>query len=442
MASPHRIEKIVTIIAANIAFVITVAMPLIYFWTASQGLSSRLHELAVRQAEIASKFVYINGKLWQFNLNSLEAQLSEGQTPRDRQYQIRLIKNNRGETLVSTNQALDSPTLSRAAPISNGFMTVGQLIIVESTRDIWLWSAIIVILSSILGVITFITLRILPLRALHETMRQLDRETQERHRAESALNHAQKLKSLGTLAGGMAHNLNNLLLPILALSKLVLKDLPAESSGQKRLERVIDAGRRASDLVTRFTSFARHQETERQITDIHETVHSALDLCKPMTSPNVVFKEFLDRQTGFCFIESEQIQTIVLNLVSNAIDAMDGEPGEIEIKLEKAHVNNAVTTTLQNLKAGPHALLTIADTGHGMDEATAGRIFDPFFTTKEVNKGTGLGLSTVYGSLMQNDGAIRVTSTVDVGTIFEIYLPLLEGATPQAASVRHKTEPA
>jgi signal transduction histidine kinase len=155
-----------------------------------------------------------------------------------------------------------------------------------------------------------------------------------------------------------------------------------------------------------------------------EIVRQGLSLVHSMLPSNVTIKEDLDKNTGMVFVDATQTQTVLMNLIANAVDSMDGETGDLNISLSRAFVDETPEKAIPGLEKGHYAKLTVADTGHGMDEKTLNRIFDPFFTTKEPDQGTGLGLSSAFGTIYKQGGTIRALSTLDVGTVFDVYLPL------------------
>ena len=246
----------------------------------------------------------------------------------------------------------------------------------------------------------------------------------ERKRMERELLRHQKMESLGGLAGGIAHNFNNLLLPILGLSTKTLEALPRQSEERENMEVVVRACERAKDLVEQILAFGRRTEIKRNDIDIHAILQETVVLARAMLPKAVSLTATLDPKTGVVFADAAQIGAVVMNLLSNAVDALDGAKGEVSVSLSRVDVDKSLAGALADLRAGPHARIRVGDTGMGMDEETCKRIFDPFFSTKEVNKGTGLGLSSAYGMIMGHDGAIDVSSRLGAGTTIDVYLPI------------------
>jgi PAS domain S-box-containing protein len=249
---------------------------------------------------------------------------------------------------------------------------------------------------------------------------------------ERQLLHAQKLEVLGTLAGGVAHDLNNTLVPILALTKVTANRLPADSRERKNLLTVMEACERARSLVQRILAFSRKQISEKRPFDLAATVREALRMLRAGLPATVQIVEHVADVPSF-FGDGSQLHQVIVNLVTNAAQAIDTAMGTITIELKRLDGD-----------AGVH--LAVSDTGCGMDDATAARIFEPFFTTKEVGQGTGLGLSMVHGIVSSHGGRIEVSSRLGDGTTFDIYLPLSQQAThasiEQARAAKYRGIPA
>jgi len=238
-------------------------------------------------------------------------------------------------------------------------------------------------------------------------------EARERE-LERQLLHSQKLEALGTLAGGIAHDLNNTLVPIMALSKITARRLEPGSVLRANLETIFEASERARDLVKRVVSFSRRDPLERRNTDIAATVNEALKLLRA-TIPSSICLETRITAVPLIAADGSQIHQVVTNLLSNAAQAIGAEIGKITVTLDL--VSNASGQT--------DIRLAVSDTGVGMDELTQQRIFEPFFTTKTVGQGTGLGLSIVHGIVTGHGGRIEVESAPGKGTRFELYFPVL-----------------
>jgi len=240
-----------------------------------------------------------------------------------------------------------------------------------------------------------------------------DRE-EARRELELELRHSQKLEALGTLAGGIAHDLNNTLVPVLSLTKLVRNKLPAGSRERANLDTVLTAGSRARDLVAQVLAFSRKEKTDKRSVDLAEIVTESLKMLRASLPSTIRLESQISAGLPIS-CDPSQVHQIIINLITNAAHAIGAEPGMIAVGLDRV---------LSTSGSPPRVRLTVADSGCGMDEVTRRRIFEPFFTTKPVGEGTGLGLSVVYGIVATYGGTIDVKSEVGAGTQFELTFPL------------------
>ncbi len=253
---------------------------------------------------------------------------------------------------------------------------------------------------------------------LAESNRSLHLEMKERKRVESDLRQAQKMESIGTLAGGIAHDFNNILTAILGYV-----DLSRYSTDKSEiasfLEEVFKAGLRAKDLVQQILTFSRQTEHELSPTLLHPIIKDSLKLLRASIPTTIEISSEIDSECGTVMADSTQLHQIMMNLCTNAYQAMQGSGGTLTVRLHECEIKQDVS----GLPHGLYVQLEIRDTGPGMDQDTLQRIFDPYFTTKEAGKGTGLGLAVVHGIVQSHDGKISVQSTLGEGTCFTILLP-------------------
>jgi PAS domain S-box-containing protein len=255
---------------------------------------------------------------------------------------------------------------------------------------------------------------------IHRTLKDIteQRAAEQRHaELERQLRHSQKLEALGTLAGGIAHDLNNTLVPILALSKIALKTLPSDNPLRQDLGTIVTACERARDLVRQILAFSRKQELVKQQIDLGGVTRESLHMMRASLPRSIQLAENL-AEVPPMLGDAGQLQQVIVNLVANAAHAIGERPGVITVALSPV-AGGAAPTTAQ-------IRLTVADTGCGIAEDSLGRIFEPFFTTKPVGEGTGLGLSVVHGIVTGHGGSIDVHSTPGKGTEFSILLPATE----------------
>jgi signal transduction histidine kinase len=254
------------------------------------------------------------------------------------------------------------------------------------------------------------------------------RASQQRERElERQLRHSQKLEALGTLAGGMAHDLNNALMPILALSQIVLEDIPPRSRAREDVETIRRSGERARDLVQQILAFARKQELAKGRIDLAVVTHDALRMLRATLPATVELVEQIEEVPPLLG-NAGQLQQVIVNLVSNAAQAIGERNGRITISLSTS------PASIEGSSVASAIRLAVTDTGNGIDEAALDRIFEPFFTTKPVGEGTGLGLSVVHGIVAGHGGRIDVRSRRGSGSEFIVLLPVLDPAAVPAAA--------
>src|SRR5262245_36058751 len=262
------------------------------------------------------------------------------------------------------------------------------------------------------------------------------RDITERRRLEEQLRQAQKMEAVGQLAGGVAHDFNNLLTAILGYCNLLLDDIPRDDSIRQDLEEIKSAGERAASLTRQLLAFSRRQMLQPQIVDINTRVEQLEKRLRRLISEDVELTIALAPQLPPVRVDPASFEQILVNLALNARDAMPGG-GRLTIETAAVELDSSYVGTHPSVVAGRYVMVSVSETGVGMDAATRGRIFEPFFTTKEHGKGSGLGLATVYGIVQQSGGSIWVYSEPGEGTSFKVYLPTME-----AAAVVHAGESA
>ena len=254
---------------------------------------------------------------------------------------------------------------------------------------------------------------------------------ESQQRLQNQLAQAQKMESIGTLAGGIAHDFNNILTPIMGYTELALLAIGDKNPAAGDLILVMESANLGSELTRQILAFSRKQILEMKILDLNHEVHSIERMLKRIIGEDISIVLGLD--DDICSIKGDptQLQQVLLNLMINARDAMpDG--GSVTIETSNIELDNTEVWLIREIPPGRYVVLSITDTGSGMDKETAQRIFEPFFTTKDVEKGTGLGLSIVYGIVRQHGGEINVYSEIGHGTTFQIYLPCANGETETA----------
>jgi signal transduction histidine kinase len=257
---------------------------------------------------------------------------------------------------------------------------------------------------------------------LEQDVAEIRRLEQSRKELYAELLHSQKLEALGTLAGGVAHDLNNALVPVLSLSKLVLAKLEPDSREHLSVEMILAAGRRARDLVRQVLAFSRKTAADRKPVALDTLVDDVLRALRPSFPPGIAIEQRFSTVPPVA-ADRGQLEQVLSVLLSNAAQAITDGVGIITIEL--AGDDRQLTAGPPSTGQGPSVRFTLRDTGCGMDAETKRRIFEPFFTTKEVGRGTGLGLAVVHGIVAAHGGQIAVESEPGVGTRFDIFLPCI-----------------
>ncbi|MEQ1515201.1 MAG: ATP-binding protein [Usitatibacteraceae bacterium] len=269
------------------------------------------------------------------------------------------------------------------------------------------------------------------------------RKTEDAARAslEAQLRESQKMEAIGTLAGGIAHDFNNILATILGNTELARQDVSQDSPAIESLDEIKKAGSRARDLVRQILSFSRREPTARSLICLTPLIESSISMLRATLPARLVLVADCEPHVPLVIADATQVQQIIINLVTNAMQAMRTGPGRITIHLGPSSINEALAGKYPLLRAfrekhpGSVVKLSVTDDGPGMNAATLARVFEPFFTTKPVDEGTGLGLSVVHGIVSTHEGVIIVESEPGKGACFTVYLPAAEGIVASAPAL-------
>jgi len=258
----------------------------------------------------------------------------------------------------------------------------------------------------------------------------IQRDVTETKELALQLNQAQKMESVGRLAGGVAHDFNNLLGVIIGYSDVLTGHPGLDAQAQKAVEEIKKAGNRAAALTTQLLAFSRQQVLEPRVLKLNSILVETEKMLRRVIGEDIEFQTKLAPDMGSVKVDPGQVEQILMNLVVNARDAMP-HGGKLTIETGEAELDEEYARRHPPCVPGPYVVLTVTDTGIGMDQNTRTRIFEPFFTTKELGKGTGLGLSTVYGIVKQSGGYIWVYSEPGQGSVFKVYLPCVDQPVQQ-----------
>ncbi len=268
---------------------------------------------------------------------------------------------------------------------------------------------------------------------------ELERQIEERTRAEQALAKAeaelrqtQKMEAIGRLAGGVAHDFNNILSAILSYAELAARAVGPESDIRQELAEIMRAGERAAQLTGQLLAFSRRQMLEPRVVDLNAVIGRLQQMLTRLIGEDIELRCRLAPGLRRVLVDAGQIEQVLLNLVVNARDAMP-RGGHLTIETRNVQLDEVQARQQGELTAGYYVQIIVSDSGTGMDRQTLEHVFEPFFTTKEPGRGTGLGLSTVFGIMKQSGGAVVAESEPDQGATFTLYLPSVDAAAAQAA---------
>ena len=270
---------------------------------------------------------------------------------------------------------------------------------------------------------------------IEDTLRKSKSEEKYRSMMEAKLQQAKKMEAIGALAGGIAHDFNNVLYSIIGYTELTMDDVPEGSLAQKNLTEVLKGAMRAKDMVRQILAFSRKDDIQKKPVKIQPVVKEALKLLRSSIPATIEIRQSIDEDCGPVLAASTQIHQVVMNLATNAYQAMREKGGLLELTLMEEKIGSDDSNP--DLHPGRYLKLTVSDTGHGMNSVVMKKIFDPYFSTKGPGEGTGMGLAVVHGIVKSHGGNITVYSKLGEGTTFHVYLPLIE-----TRPVEPKTVPA
>jgi signal transduction histidine kinase len=250
------------------------------------------------------------------------------------------------------------------------------------------------------------------------------------------LQQTQKMEAIGTLAGGIAHDFNNILSAVIGFAEISLLDAPQGSQLQANLQHVVSAGQRAKKLIRQILTFSRQSNPETQPVQLRMILQEAIELLRASLPPTIEIKHDI-QSSAFVMADPSQLHQVVMNLCTNASQAIHPESGVLALALHDRHIDVGNADFIPDMIPGAYVEMVVSDTGHGMSPQTLRRIFDPFFTTKEKGQGTGMGLAVVHGIVKNYKGEITVQSTIGKGTTFRVLLPVVKKAEATEMAMDH-----
>ena len=325
-------------------------------------------------------------------------------------------------------QRFDAILLDLGLPDSNGLATVEAMCaaahdvpIVVLTSEPDDASAVQSVQRGADDYLTKGTTGLLIMRSLRYSLERAALRRRLRH-SEEQLRQAQKMEAVGRLAGGVAHDFNNVLTAIFGYSDLLLEEFTLDDPRRADVQEIRRSAERAATLTRQLLAFSRKQVMQPRLLNLNDVIGNVQDLLRRLVGEDIQVQLDLQKELTAVMADSGQIEQVLMNLAANARDAMP-EGGRLEISTSNVHVESDLCDR-PGLKPGHYALLSVHDTGTGMPDHVRAHIFEPFFTTKEQGKGTGLGLATVYGIVKQTGGGVYAESGEGQGTTFAIYLPV------------------
>jgi signal transduction histidine kinase len=414
-----RVASVLTFFTAMITATAVVLPPGIYFVLSYSHLAGSIEAEAESSAGMAAKIVSMNPELWQFE----KLRLSEILERRSRSghAEQRRVLDDRRRVVAASADPLQPPLITRSAPLFDSGVPVGSLEVTRSLRPLLLRVGALSLALLVVGLASFVVVRNVPLRYLRKS-EEAQRELEEQ------LRHAERLEAIGRVAGGIAHDFDNILNVIKGYGGMIRKHIPEDRPERRHADAILSAVDRASSLTRGLLSFGRRQEVCPKPVDLVEFVRQSEPQLRRLAGDRVELRTEVPAEPLPAMVDPLQIERVLMNLVANARDAMPSG-GSVVIAASRANVDARAAASEGLDTPGPHARISVSDTGPGIDPKVRQRIFEPFFTTKG-GHGTGLGLSIAHGIVKQHRGTLRADGEPGRGATFTFLLPLLGEAAP------------
>ncbi len=434
----------------NTRWSVVVATPEYYILTSVEGFRNKALMILLLVVFISILFYYFLFRVWIY-VSEVKNRVRIESAIRENEENLRITLNSIGDAVISTDENGDIKRMNSVAEIITGWSSkesIGKSLtevftIVDSSTGVKSENSFLqivrsgkaleisdsAILSDKKGIEKKISRTVAPILDVSGKIVGVVivfRDISEKIRIEEQLRQSQKMDLIGRLTGGVAHDFNNMLAGILSASEVLeLKSVNDEKS-MKFITFIKDTALKASGLTQQLLNFSRKEVRVSENVDVHNSVSTAVDILRHSISPDIKILEELDADKSLISGDASQLQSIILNLVINARDAMP-EGGEVAIKTSNLILNrDHFIRTGFTIDPGLYIKISVSDTGSGISDDLKSKIFEPFFTTKSSGDGTGLGLSIVYGNVKDHNGAIEVSDGEAGGTVFNIYLPVVE----------------
>ena len=267
----------------------------------------------------------------------------------------------------------------------------------------------------------------------------INQDITETKKLNERLRQAEKMESIGTLAGGIAHDFNNILGAVIGYADMSLADVPPGSRLETNLRRILQGGTRAGKLVNQILNFSRRAADEKSPQFLRPVIREVVEMMRASLPSTIEIKSSLARDSQPVLADPTRIHEIVMNLCTNAAQAMEDEKGLLEVRYEETVLDEEIEGRAGTVPPGGYSVITVRDNGRGMDEETLERVFEPFFTTKPLGRGTGMGMAVLFGIVQEHSGTVTVESTLGTGTTFRVYLPKCDDTREADTGKQHTT---
>lgn len=412
--STARLQKNLRYLALMVATAIMFTLFFTYLLTAYYYETRNLEVSTENLSFKVSRLVYGSPEIWQFQTERLEELIETNIVDQSSAYMVQ-IKGRSQNTILQTGDALTFPSITLTTDIRDGYDIIATLSITKDVTDIWIKAAISGLVGLILGIVAYILIQILPIRALIRRDKLL-REN------EAQLRQAQKLEAVGQLTSGVAHEFNNILAVVMGNLELHQETLGSNPQTRQPVTNAVTAARRGAELTQQLLSFSSRQTLKPAIVCLNDPITRIVGFLRGVVDTSISFELKLKDQLWKTNLDVAQFETALFNLVTNARQAM-GDSGSLTIETDNILIDQEFALKHKDFKAGPYVKVSLSDTGPGMPKDVVEKASDPFFTTKPVGEGSGLGLSMVDGFSRQSNGLMIIESTVGKGTTVTFYFP-------------------